>query len=114
MSDFLSIALETETDPESKDKVCNRSLIVSILYQAMIDAACPKRPTAFKSARKFINPNNKMFRYYCGLLDYNPEWLSRKIWGYITKQMDLEKIDGRKNNTFSKRFERNKEPDLTS
>lgn len=114
MNDFLSIILENEKDIRSKEEICNRSLIASIFYQAMMDAVFPKRPALFRSARIFINPNNKMFRYYCELLDYDPEFISRKIWDYIPKKMEMKNRDGRKYNKLGKQFERNKKADITS
>lgn len=85
MNDFLSITLDGEQRKLSKEEVCNRSLIASILYQAAIDISFPKNTESFKNAKRFINPENKMFKYYCELLDYDPEWISKKILNNIKK-----------------------------
>lgn len=60
----------------------NRALVSAIIFQAFHDAVRGK-PTEKHSAFKFIDKDNNMFKFYCGLLDYDAEYVARKMWKKI-------------------------------
>lgn len=56
-----------------------RAFIAAILDQAFSDSISRDKAANRMEARRFIDANNKLFRYYCHLLDMEPEYVARKM-----------------------------------
>lgn len=57
----------------------NRFLVAAVLEQAYSDATSSQKANDYVGARRFINANNKLFCFYCELLEMNPEWVAKKM-----------------------------------
>lgn len=57
----------------------NRKLVFSIINHALSDAMSIVKENDPEGARKFIDGKNLLFRFYCELVDYNPDWLADKL-----------------------------------
>jgi|GEM_PF-3519526 hypothetical protein len=62
-----------------------RALIAAVLDQAFSDALMKSECHERRSARLFINKENKLFRMYCELLDLEPEYVESKMNLHIMK-----------------------------
>ena len=75
----------------------NKSLVVSILWQAYQDAISKNKANNPLSARHFIDKNNPLFIHYCELLEFDPDWMADNM------QKKIAEHDQRKNNKSLKR-----------
>lgn len=62
-----------------------RALIAAIFDQAFSDAMLRKNSIDKRTAVNFIDDKNEMFRYYCDLLDLDPEYVARRMQEQIRK-----------------------------
>jgi hypothetical protein len=81
------------------------NFIVSIIEIAIRDALRFRKPRGFSElrsilpkkeqkgaeftsaeARAFLSSDCKIFRYYCGLIDLDHEWVAKKAWVVINKR----------------------------
>jgi hypothetical protein len=81
--DIVSIKIEGFSRHISQGDLSYRSLIASIINQAFVDALGTLKDKEAqrnkKSAISFINENNKLFVFYCNLLDIEPKLLAEKM-----------------------------------
>lgn len=57
----------------------NRNFIGAIISQAVSDACSFDPRNDPEGARRFIDKDNILFRYYCEILDFNPDWVAKKL-----------------------------------
>lgn len=70
---------------ECDSKGC-RALITSIINCSINDLLTPSvSPLDRTTAIYFVKKDNPLFKFYCILLDYEPEYLEKKIWKYVRK-----------------------------
>jgi hypothetical protein len=77
-------------DPERKFNG-ERAFIAAILAQAFNDAISWESSSRPRQAREFIDSNNKLFCWYCELLNFNPEYVARKMQERL-RQNDLHSL----------------------
>lgn len=64
--------------------------IAAILINALLDATNLKMQCQAGEARRFIDPNNWLFKYYCGLIGSDAELIADNLW------KSIRETDGRK------------------
>jgi hypothetical protein len=65
-----------------------RALVAGIISQAYVDAISPYREANASGARRFIDKDNRLFKYYCGLLGLEPEYVAKNLKKRIQKWDD--------------------------
>ncbi len=68
------------------------ALIYAVLDRALSDACSRNKSKECEpdGARKFINPKNLDFIFYCELVDLEPDWVAKMMW-QIINQHDKDK-----------------------
>ena len=68
-----------------------RALVSAILVQAFSDALSRDSRNAYNTAIEFIDKNNPLFIYYCGLLSIDPEYTADTMQ-YQLRQHKLKSL----------------------